>query len=290
MDKAIRHIIITGDDFGSSHAVNQAIIQAHERGILTSASLMVSGDAFEEALDLAHQHPRLAVGLHLVLVSGRATLPRQRIPHLVDKNGWFSSNPFLAGALYQCHAAARREVRREIRAQLEKFQQTGLKLSHVDGHRHMHLPPFVLGTLIELSPEFSIRAIRFPSEELSTALAIDRNNFLEKSSLSFAFKTLGLRAKRRLRSAGIRCLDRVYGLLQSGRVTEDYLLQLIPQIRAGWVEIYSHPTIETNSHSLRGASGSQLAALLSDRVRRALVSHGFRLASYFDLNGCAISS
>lgn len=289
MDKANRYMIITGDDFGSSHGVNQAIIEAHSRGILTSASLMVSGDAFEEAVELAHQHPRLAVGLHLVLISGRAVLPAQQIPHLVDQTGCFSSRPFLAGTLYQCHPAARREVQQEIRAQLEKFRQTGLKLSHVDGHRNMHLPPFVLGTLIDLAQEFGIRAIRSPSEELRTTLSIDRTGLLEKSLLSLAFRASGLYARRRLKSAGIQFSDRVYGVLQSGGITEEYLLKLIPKIEADWVEIYTHPTVDANDGSPQGASPSQLAALLSDRVRRVLVSYGFRLATYFDLNGCTIS-
>lgn len=274
---------MTGDDFGFSRGVNQAILQAHEQGILTNASLMVNGEAAEEAIALARQHPRLAVGLHLVLSCGKAALAPHKIPHLVGRDGQFSVHLVTPGFKYQCHGAARREIRSEIRAQLEKFRQTGLVLSHVDGHQHMHMLPVVLSTLAQLSGEFRIRASRIPSEEWGVALRLDRSGFLEKTGLSMAFGMLGPYARRQFRSVGIRFPERVYGLLQSGRMTEDYLLQLIPRIRADWVEIYSHPTTDSAA-SARGASRPQLDALISRRVREALLTQGFRLATYRELN------
>lgn len=92
--------IINGDDFGFSSGVNRAIVKAHEQGILTSTSLMVTGEAVE-AVALAEAHPRLAVELHLVLVCGRAVLPPSQIPHLVDPTGQFLFNSVRAGLRYQ---------------------------------------------------------------------------------------------------------------------------------------------------------------------------------------------
>ena len=279
-----RSLIITGDDFGFSGGVNRAIIEAHEAGVLTNASLMVAGEAFEGAVSLARQHPRLAVGLHLVLSDLPAVLPERQIPHLVDGQGRFSSNLVTAGFRYQCHPAVARELRAEIRAQLEKFRRTGLKLSHVDGHQHMHMTPIVLRELIRLAGEFGIRAIRIPSEEFRLAVRVDRGGFWEKGSLSVAFGMLRSYAASRLRPAGICFPDRVYGLLQSGRMTEDYLLKLIPQIRSDRVEIYLHPTTDDRDVDPKGASRSQLDALLSVRVREALDRAGFRLSTYAELN------
>jgi hopanoid biosynthesis associated protein HpnK len=278
----VRRIIITGDDFGFSSSVNRAIIEAHERGVLTNTSLMVTGEAFEEAVALAREHPKLGVGLHLVLTDGAAVLPPVKIPHIVDDEGRFRG-PFAAGVRYQCHPAGSREVRMEIRAQLEKFQSTGLPLSHVDGHKHMHMPPIVLDTLALLAAEFSIRAVRLPAEELVLALQSDRKGVLGKSSLCAAFGTLRPIARRRLKAAGIRTPERVYGLFQTGRMTEDYWLKLIPQIRANWVEVYTHPTFD-DVPSKKGASRPQLEALVSRRVREAIDRQGFRLATYNELN------
>ncbi len=276
--KSHRSIVFTGDDFGFSHGVNRAISEAHERGILTRASLMVTGDACEEAVALARAHPRLGIGLHVVLVCGRSILPPSDIPHLVDSTGRFSSRPILAGLRYQFCPSARRELRLEIAAQLDAFRRTGLRLSHVDGHLHMHMHPVVLRLLVAAAPGFGIREIRLPSEELRLALRLDRSGVATKLVWSLVFRGLRRYGERHVGAAGIGYSDRVYGLLASGRVTEEYLLNLIPQIAADRTEIYSHPALEVSGEPLNGPAGAgpaELAALLSDRVKDALTLHGF---------------
>lgn len=278
-----RFMIINGDDFGFSSGVNQAIIEAHQRGVLTSTSLMVSGQAFEEAVALAKAHPNLGVGLHLTLAKGRSVLPPSQIPHLVDSDGNFSNQPDRAGVYYQFNASARREIGMEIRAQLEKFRSTGLPLSHVDGHLHMHSHPVILGALVNLADEFNIKVIRLPSEELKLTLNLDRSDLQTKLSWSFIFTGLRLYGERVLKSKGVGFVDRVYGLLQSGRMTEDYLLGLIPQIQANVVEIYSHPAIASPGEPVNSPIGlgqAEFDALVSDRVREAIVSSGFELTNY----------
>src|SRR5713101_2744907 len=92
-----RRLIVNADDFGSSEAVNEAVVRAYTEGVLTSCSLMVTGAAFEHAVRLAHAHPGLAVGIHLVTVMDRAVLAPATIPTLVDPRGYFSPNPIVAG-------------------------------------------------------------------------------------------------------------------------------------------------------------------------------------------------
>ncbi len=279
----MRTLVVTGDDFGFSRGVNRAIVEAHERGILTNASLMVNGEAAAEAVALARSNPGLAVGLHLVVVDGRATLPSREIPRLVDASGRFRRGPVRAGLRYQFSGAARRELTREIRAQLERFRDTGLALSHVDGHHHMHLHPVVLGMLVHLAEEFRIPAIRLPSEELGLALALDRRDATSKVLSTSVFGCLRLHGERRLRKAGIAFAERVYGLLVTGRVTEGYLLGLIPRIRADCVELYCHPAVVLPGEPSNGPPGSgpeELAALVSDRVRQTLAQNGFALTGH----------
>ncbi|OUL33793.1 hopanoid biosynthesis associated protein HpnK [Nostoc sp. T09] len=282
-NKSRRFAIINGDDFGFSVGVNQAIIQAYEQGVLTSTSLMVTGDAAEEAIAWARTHPNLAVGLHLVLVCGRSVLPPSQIPHLVDSKGNFSDSPLVAGLRYQFHPAAREELRQEIRAQLEKFRASGLSLSHVDGHLHLHAHPVVLRLLVELAQEFDIRVIRLPSEELEKTLKLDRRNLITKLVWSGVFGGLRRYGEGLLASQDIKFAERVYGLLQTGSMTEQYLLGLIPQIQADLVEIYSHPAVITLGEPLNGPSGSgaaELSALLSNKVRDTIIQSGFELTNY----------
>ena len=283
---APRRLIINGDDFGFSSGVNQAIIEAHERGVLTSTSLMVTGDAFEEAVTLAKAHPTLAVGLHLVLACGRSVLPPAQIPHLVDAHGNFSNQPEKAGIYYHFSAAARREIPLEIRAQLEKFRQTGLPLSHVDGHVHVHIQPVVLNHLVNLLDEFNIRSMRLPLEDLSATLRADRSDLPIKLLLSIVYAGLRRYGEFVLRSRNIQFVDRVYGLFNSGRMTEDYLLKLIPHIQSNWVEIYFHPAVAIAGEPANESYGlgeAERDALISDRVRAMIHDQGFKLANYSQL-------
>jgi len=279
-ERDMRSIVFTGDDFGFSNGVNRAIIEAHERGVLTRASLMVTGEAFYEAVTLARSHPRLGVGLHLVLLCGQSVLSPNHIPHVVDRTGQFPSQSIRTGLRYQFSSHARRELRLEIYAQLEKFRRTGLRLSHVDGHLHMHMHPVVLRILSELAPEFGIREIRLPSEELNLALRFDRSHMSAKLISSLLYGGLRRYGEHRLKSAGIEYMDRIYGSLTSGRITEDYLLGLIPKIHANRIEIYSHPAINVEGEPLNSpldTGGAELAALVSERVRNALAISGFTL-------------
>lgn len=263
----MRRLVVTGDDFGASDGVNAAIAEAHRSGVLTSASLMVTGQRWRQAVDIARELPSLSVGLHLVLVDGKSALGRASLPHLVDRRGRFSPSPLAAGLRYQFHPAARRELAAEIRAQLERFRATGLPLAHVDGHHHLHVHPSVISILADSAAEFGIPAIRLPSEELGTALSLDPRRRAMKVLWSAIFARLRSHAGRRLARAGVLSSDRVYGLLATGRITEEYVLALIPRLQGDRVELYAHPSRNDP------AGVEELAALLSPAVRESLSRH-----------------
>ena len=268
----MRHLIVTADDFGVSGDVNAAVIEGYRDGIVTAASLMIAGPARDEAIALARAHPGLSVGLHLVLVDGRAILPPAAIPDLVNSAGDFRSSPLAAGLHYQFSRRARRQLALEIAAQLAAFRRTGLALAHVDGHHHLHLHPVVLSILSELAPEFGIPSIRLPAEELGTALAIDGRRAARDVLWSGIFRALRRGGKRRLRRAGVLFADRVYGLFATGQIDEEYLLRLVPRMRGRRVELYAHPSRSPASSGLR-----EWAALVSPRVRDAVQAAGFQL-------------
>ena len=199
----MRRLVVTGDDFGFSREVNRAIAEGYDRGVLTSASLMVGGDAAQEAIASARSRPGLAVGLHLVVADGRPTLPASQIPGLVDGTGRFRAGLVRPGLRYQFSRNARRELEREIAAQLERFSETGLRLAHVDGHHHMHLHPTVLGILLGLADRYRIPVIRLPAEEFFAALWLDRRAVASKVFSSLVFRLLRRHARPRLAAAGI---------------------------------------------------------------------------------------
>src|SRR5262245_8988466 len=279
-------LIINGDDFGYSKAVNRAIIRAHLEGILTSASLMVNEGAAEAAVELAKAHPGLAVGLHLVLCKGRAALAHDEIPQITDRRGRFSNSPTSAGLNYYFNRQARREMRREMRAQFERFASTGLPFSHVDGHQHLHMHPAVFDQLIPLCDEFGVKRVRVVKGEMLVSLKLDRRNLPIKLVWGMIFNILGLWCERKLAGRGYRHPQKVYGLLQTGDMNEKYLLGLLKKMKRTGSEIYSHPLASDADEQMRRENrggGRGLQALISRRVRLAVETSEFRLSTYKSL-------
>ena len=113
-------MIITADDFGLAPEVNKAVEIAHKGGILTAASLMVSGRAATEAVAMARRLPALRVGLHLVLVDGLPTLPAERIPDLVDGDGRLRRDLMKIGIDIFARPGVRRQLAADGAARTER--------------------------------------------------------------------------------------------------------------------------------------------------------------------------
>ena len=282
-----RRVIISADDFGLSPGVNAGILTGHRDGVLTNASLMVNGAACAEAVELARATPTLSVGLHLVLVQGRATAPPATIPALVDRDGMFGDNAVIAGLRYFFTPGIRAQIECEVRAQLDAYMQTGLPLAHLDGHLNIHMHPTVLSIVLRLAPQYGIRAMRLPREPLGISLRLDRRARLRKTTEAVTFKALTAFARPRLKACGIRHPDQMFGLHQSGHMTESYLLGVLDALPPGVTEIYCHAAVvDAEARRWRPAdyeSAAELAALTSARVRAALAGRGVERISYRDL-------
>jgi hopanoid biosynthesis associated protein HpnK len=273
---------MNADDFGKSDDINEAVRLAYQHGLLTSASLMVNGEAAGGAIALAKENPGLAVGLHLVLTGGRASLPPERIPHLVDPDGFFKSGPLSSGLRFYFDTRARKELTREIQAQFERFSATGLPLSHVDGHLHMHLHPMVFKILLPLAEQYDARGIRIPRDDFGLAIRYDRKRLGTKLAWAITFGLLSRWGSSHLRNSDLVQVNRVYGLLQSGNMEEAYVLKIVREMQDPTAEIYFHPTTGVRTHEF-GSNQGDLASLLSPAVRRALEERLIRVTTYPDL-------
>jgi hopanoid biosynthesis associated protein HpnK len=272
---APRRLIVNADDFGRAPGINAAVVQAHEQGILTSASLMVNEAAAEEAVALARAHPRLAVGLHLTLIQGRAALPASELGGVVDPEGRFGQDPVTVGWRYFFHRDWREPLRREIIAQLERFRATGLPLDHLNGHLHLHQQPVVFKLLMELAPAWGIRHFRLVREPLRPNLKAARGRYGVRALHVGIFAALARGQRRALEQRGIRFPRAVFGQLQDGRVDEAYVLGLLPHLPPGDSELYSHPSLTDFRH--------ELDALCSPRVKALVQRLGLQLIQYRDL-------
>lgn len=267
-------LIVNADDFGISDSANRAIERAHREGILTSASLMVAGDAADEAVRIARANPGLGVGLHSVLVCGRSVLPPSEIPGLVDGQGRFTDRPVVAGLRYFFVPGLQEQVRRELLAQFGRFRDTGLPLDHVNGHLNFHLHPGVFRVLLDQAEALGIRSVRLTRDPLIQNLRWASGEYLYRLSHAGVFGALSRRCEPLLASRSLRHAAATYGLLQNSRVTEEYLLRLLPELQPGTWELYCHADEHAHRH--------ELEALLSPRVRQVIESRGIRLCRYTD--------
>src|SRR5689334_21835218 len=188
--KAPKRLIVNADDFGRSPAINTAIIPAHREGILTTASLMVNGQACREAVELAWQNPKLGVGLHLTLVCGFSALSAEQIPDLVSQGHCFSDDPVRTGMALFFRRGLRSQLHREIAAQFRKFQQTGLPLDHVNGHLNIHLHPTVFRMLMDDAAQWGIRNFRLTQDPLWLNLRLGRGRWAYRLSHALVFGIL----------------------------------------------------------------------------------------------------
>ena len=163
--------IFNADDFGATRGINQAVAKAYHEGILNSTSIMISLDFVAEALELAQKMPNLDIGLHLNLTNERAVSNPKDIPLLADEKGRFKHGfvNLLLLSIFRFRQF-RREVELETRAQIEKAQKYGIKLSHIDSHRHIHHIPLIFGVVKKLAREYQIPRIRVVNENIFNTL------------------------------------------------------------------------------------------------------------------------
>lgn len=256
-----RRLIVTADDFGASLAVNEGVEQAHRGGILTAASLMVAGAAADDAVARARAMPSLGVGLHLVLVEGRPTLPPERLPALVGADGQFRRDMVRLAIRIFADPAARAQLAAEVEAQFAAFAATGLRLDHVNAHKHFHLHPTIAATVLRVGKRYGMTAIRAP---------IERGKPGMKAGGVEAWWARALQA--RMRRAGLLVPDQVIGLAWTGAFTAERMRGALADLPPGLTELYTHPaTADTWPGSAPGYRYRAELAALTDALAKDII-------------------
>lgn len=280
-------MIFTADDFGLTTSVNEAVEQAHRRGVLSTASLMVTAPASADAVRRAKANPELNVGLHLVLADGRPALPPAAIPDLLDDDGQFGTAMARAGVRFFFLPRVRRQLAAEIRAQYETFKRTGLRLDHVNAHKHFHLHPTVLGLALAIGRDYGLSAIRYPREPLLPSLRISRRGLIGKITGAMLLSPWLQLLKRRLQRASLAYNQHLFGLSATGGMVEELVLRTLAALPPGDSELYFHPATRSGEEIAASQRGYQnhreLEALLSPRVATALIDQSITRIGFRDL-------
>lgn len=283
----MKRLIVTADDFGASLPVNEAIEQAHQNGILTTASLMVGAAAAPDAVERAKRMPSLKVGLHVVLVCGRPLLPAGHIPDLVDDQGNFSTQLARAGINFFFRSRVRRQLEAEIRAQFAAFRNTGLTLDHVNAHNHMHVHPTVLSLILRVGREYDVRAVRLPREPFLSSWRAARNALPLRLAHSLLLNPWMSLMKWQLKKARVAHNDYIFGMNDTGQMTEQRVLALLAHLPHGVSEMYFHPALSKWDGMDPGMAGyaceAEFQALTSPAIASALRQYDIQKVSFSDL-------
>jgi hopanoid biosynthesis associated protein HpnK len=268
IDWAVRRLIINADDFGLTAGVNRTVIELHQKGVLTSATLMARAAATDEAIGLALKAPQLGVGCHIVLVDGEPVLPAAEISSLVERQtGRFDAKPgsFLRRLLLGGIRAS--EIEAEAAAQIALLQRRGLTLTHIDTHKHLHMFPAVSRPLLRAARAAGIRAVRNPFEPAWSRRATSSAPLFRRMEVSM-LQQLEPAFQRIVAEEGFSTTDGALGVLTTGTLDEWSLRSLLENIPAGTWELVTHPGYNdddlANAHTrLRKSREIERQALLA---------------------------
>jgi hopanoid biosynthesis associated protein HpnK len=282
----LKQLIVNADDFGLTTGVNRGILRAFKDGIVTSASLLVTGSAFEEAVTLARQNPELDVGLHLALVEERAVLGGEALPTLVDETGRL---PRTSGEFFRRAVLGRinwDEVEREIAAQIARFQKTGLRFSHLNSHQHLHMFPPVFQIVRRLTRGMDNVWIRNPAGPWRKSPGVRMERWVQQLGLNLTcLATRGLH-----RSSLSQMPDGMYGFEVGGCLTASALEQIFRKIPDGLFELICHPGEDDAETRTRYSHwgyrwAEELEALTARKTRVVLQEQGIVMTSFVRSTG-----
>ena len=285
----LRRLIVNADDLGLTAGINDGIFDGHELGILTSASLFANAQATGDAIVRARLHPSLGIGAHLTLVDGTPVLPPSQVPTLVEDDGRFRRTwkPFIVACLKG--QVSLTEVEDELTAQIERLRRAGVKLTHLDAHKHVHAYPPVFAIVAQLAVRFGIPVVRVPYERWSLASvsggdAAERRTARRQVLLNAAMWPWARRNYRTAASFEVRT-PRFIGRIHTGILRKSTLHTLLRSTTSRVTELMVHPgyvddaLLGTNTRLLESRR-NELDLLSSLETRALLVGERIDLVRH----------
>ncbi len=287
----MKNLIVNADDLGWTDGVNRGILDAFRGGIVTSTTLLANGAAFAEAVKAAKSAPRLALGVHLNLSDGEPVADRESVISLLNDDGCFASGP--ESLLWK---RARRglildEVEEEWDAQIQKVRDAGIRPTHLDGHKHVHMLPGFFEIALRLAKKHSIEAIRVSLEESSLRAALASGSqhragvVMKQGVQARGLKLLARDARKQAARMGIATADYFCGIAQTGELTLEGVEQLLKNLPEGTTELICHPgyadeALQKTATRLQASRQKELQILTDTRIRNLVASQGIRLIDY----------
>ena len=245
----MRKIIVNADDFGFSPQVNEAVIAAHQNGILTSTSMVAVGpdESLRQSIEMLLATPGLDYGVHIVLCSDPVygpTKPLSRLSTLFTRTGGYFPQAGLGIIRLYSSQTCRAHLRDEIERQIARIVEHGLRPSHVNGHFYVADIPAVFEMVIEMAEKFRIPALRRPLER-PTPSCFFSGDKLKKMAYLFWCCVVNRGA---LENSGLAYSDSYFGAFDTANLTTQKLKALLARVKPGLTEILAHPSMVNSAH------------------------------------------
>jgi chitin disaccharide deacetylase len=287
----VKNLIVNADDLGWTDGVNRGIADAHRKGLVTSASLMANGRAFDSALEVARTNPELGVGVHLNLSDGPPSADPKQVPGLLNSAGNLENSPESLLLRIASRGLEIEEVEREWDAQIHKIRTAGVAPTHLDGHKHVQMLPGLFEIALRLAKKHGIRAIRVSHEEskLRTVLSSGGDQktsvVLKQGVQARGLKLLARDAREMADHAGLATTDFFCGIAQTGVLTREGVEQLLQNLPEGTTELMCHPgyvddDLRRSATRLQESRKTELDILTDAHIRKIVATQGIRLISY----------
>ena len=243
----MKKLIVTADDVGLHRGMTDGAVRAHREGIVTACSIVANGIAFDDAVLKLREVPSLEVGVHLTLVEERSLTTGQPMPK--NYTHFIFSRPG--------------DVEPELRAQIEKVLGTGLRVTHLNGHQHLHLLPRVFAVVEKLANEYRIGYVRRVN---------DRGGRSRRAAMA-ALSFLG----RRARGSN----DYTIGVADAGHLQ---MVERLLDFVDGVTELVTHPGIAVDAYPhWRYDWDEETKALCEPGLKAAIAERGIELIAPSDI-------
>ena len=288
----MRRLIVNADDFGLTQGVNRAIMEAHSQGIVTSATLMANGRAFDDAIQRAKSATRLSVGCHVVLVDGSPVFQRKPTTTTLSNEQFDDGRFYDSLNGFALRLARGRinvdDIEAEATAQIRKLQAAGIVVSHLDTHKHTHIIPRVLRPLLRAARACGVPAMRNPFGPVHISVVAKRPRLWKQFSKVTLLSRLGKSFRKSVAGAGMLTPDGTVGIVATGAMDLPLFESIVKGLPEGTWELVCHPGYNDAELAeirtrLRDSRAQELQLLTSPEAREILAGSGVQLTSYRDL-------
>ncbi|MGI8420269.1 MAG: carbohydrate deacetylase [Candidatus Levyibacteriota bacterium] len=275
----MKKLIINADDFGMSKEVNEGTKEGIRQGIITSVSVMANMPYFDDAIRFLKKHPQISVGLHFNITEGKSLLIPKDAKNLIREDDYFYHWPHMIGRVATKNIKPT-EIEQELKKQYTALKKTGLPITHIDSHHHIHLYPSIFKIVSAFADREKIQSLRgnyFNSWNLT--LGVWKKPIVTQVIVNSALLLSNLKHGNHKHLYEI---NRFYDINWGKDLSNKELLVILNNLPQGTTEFICHLAIEsaTGNKTFLTPRYKVLKLLTDPQVKKHLTMNGIFLTAH----------